>query len=206
MTASPAKLPAPGNTYSSLTGLEILELKPSSLILLDVLSSRHQEIPASGRPSHQLGRRRRRPPDFLPNRLMPQYKNPVSVLVVIHTADLQVLLLERAATWLLAVRHRQPGGRRRPRRHGPPRSRRRNRVCLAAGSLPTGKPPTATKFPPMAPTLRPGVTHNTEHVFALACPPASPPPRPGRTPGLALAPLARGGGGLLLPGATGTPS
>lgn len=106
----------------------------------------------------------------------PQFKHPVSVLVVIHTPALEVLLLERAGT--------------------------ADRWQSVTGSLEPGEEPlhaairevheeTGLKVEPSAmrdwqhshrfrirgewrPRYAPDVTHNTEHVFSLCIPHACP--------------------------------
>ncbi len=106
-----------------------------------------------------------------------QYKIPVSVLVVIHSADLQVLLLERAdrpGFWQSVTGSRDP-----------------DEVLLGATARREVMEETgidATEFelrdwqkqnqyeiyPHWRGRYAPGVTHNTEHVFSLCLPAPQP--------------------------------
>lgn len=103
---------------------------------------------------------------------MPQYKQPVSVLVVIHTPDLQVLLLERAA---------HPGywqsvtGSREGEEALPDTARREvaEETGLDAATLPLSDWQQTQRyeiFPEWRHRYAPGVTENTEHVFSLCVP------------------------------------
>lgn len=103
---------------------------------------------------------------------MKQYKRPVSVLVVIHTRDLQVLLLERAAHagyWQSVTGSQEAG---------------ESLVETAVREVfeETGLDAGARRlldwrlsnrfeiFPEWRHRYAPGVMHNTEHVFSLAVP------------------------------------
>lgn len=100
-------------------------------------------------------------------------KLPVSVLVVVHSADGEVLLLERAARagyWQSVT-----GSLDRP--DEPPADAARREVREETG---IDAPPSAFRRWPLAYTFEiyarwrhrfaPGVTHNTEHVFSLELP------------------------------------
>lgn len=103
---------------------------------------------------------------------MAGYKNPVSVLVVIHTPDLQVLLLERAdhpGYWQSVTGSCEPGET--PRQ-----------TALREVAEETGLDAEQYRFsdwrtqnvfeiyPEWRHRYAPGVTHNTEHAFALELP------------------------------------
>lgn len=110
------------------------------------------------------------------------HKLPVSVLVVIHTQDLQVLLIERA---------KQPGfwqsvtgsldSPDEPLEQAATREVAEE-TGIAVGSA--GVPPQALKnwglsnvyeiYPVWRARYAPGVTHNTEHVFGLVVPAGQP--------------------------------
>ncbi len=108
--------------------------------------------------------------------MLPEYKLPVSTLVVIHTADLQVLLLERAdhpGYWQSVTGSRHAG-----------------ETLRATAIREVGEETAldATRYPlldwehqniyEIYPVWRhrypPGTTHNTEHVFGLTLPAALP--------------------------------
>jgi dATP pyrophosphohydrolase len=107
--------------------------------------------------------------------MTPVFKQPVSVLVVIHTPQLDVLLMERAKA--------TPCGNRSPAA---------GKATKASPTPPCAKSPRkpASRCPPtrsrLAPRNRfvimqrwrgryaPGVTHNTEHVFSLCVPAIAP--------------------------------
>ena len=103
---------------------------------------------------------------------MPQYKTPVSVLVVIHTADLQVLLLERAAHpgYWQSVTGSQEGD------EDLAATARREVAeetgfAATAGSLSDWQTTNRYEiYPQWRQRYAPGVTHNTEHVFSLCIP------------------------------------
>lgn len=107
---------------------------------------------------------------------MKQYKRPVSVLVVIHTRDLQVLLLERAAHagyWqsvtgsqeegepLLTTAVREVG-------------EETGIKVLAEGLVDWQLSNRYEIFAEWRHRYAPGILHNTEHVFSLLLPAAQP--------------------------------
>jgi dATP pyrophosphohydrolase len=97
------------------------------------------------------------------------YKRPVSVLVVVHTADLQVLLLERAghAGYWQSVTGSQEDGE-------TPIETARRELAEETG---IAVPPESLRdwrrvnvfeiLEEWRSRYAPGVTHNTEHVFSL---------------------------------------
>lgn len=102
----------------------------------------------------------------------PTYKLPVSVLVVVHTPDLQVLLLERAdrpAFWQSVTGSQHPG-------------ETLEQTAVRELREETGLDATGYTLADWRKTNRfeiyahwrhryaPGVTHNVEHVFALQVP------------------------------------
>ena len=100
------------------------------------------------------------------------YKTPVSVLVVIHTPDRQVLLLERAdhPGWWQSVTGSQEAGERLI-------DTARREVAEETGLLADAHALTdwglSTRYEIYAcyrHRYAPGVTHNTEHVFGLCLP------------------------------------
>jgi dihydroneopterin triphosphate diphosphatase len=103
---------------------------------------------------------------------MTTYKRPVSVLVVIHTADLQVLLLERAAHpgYWQSVTGSQEG------EESLAATARREvfeETGIDAGRLTLidwQQTNTFEIFAEWRHRYAPGVTHNTEHVFSLQVP------------------------------------
>jgi dihydroneopterin triphosphate diphosphatase len=104
------------------------------------------------------------------------YKQPVSVLVVIHTPDLQVLLIERAAHpgYWQSVTGSREGGESLPQT-----------ACREVGEE-TGLQIEVDAlrdwqqcnryeiYPQWRHRYAPGVTHNEEHVFSLEVPAARP--------------------------------
>lgn len=109
---------------------------------------------------------------------MPLYKIPESVLVVIHTADLQVLLLERAdkpGFWQSVT-----GSKDLP--DEPLRDTAMREVFEETGIMIGGERVPAGNlrdwqlsnvyeiYPVWRHRYAPGVTHNTEHVFGLTVP------------------------------------
>ncbi len=107
-----------------------------------------------------------------------RYKIPESVLVVIHTADLQVLLIERAdkpGFWQSVTGSKD-------RIDEDPRETAMREVHEETGIVvgSPGVPQTAlvdwrmrnvyTIYPTWRHRYAPGVTHNTEHVFGLRVP------------------------------------
>jgi dATP pyrophosphohydrolase len=107
---------------------------------------------------------------------MTRHKIPVSVLVVIHTPDLQVLLLERAdrpGFWQSVTGSQDPGEalvqtatREVAEETGLDASRFRLNDW--------GKQNEFEIYPHWRSRYAPGVTHNTEHVFSLQVPHALP--------------------------------
>lgn len=104
------------------------------------------------------------------------FKRPVSVLVVIHTADLRVLLLERAARpgFWQSVTGSQEGdeslAETAAREVGEETGLR-----IDAGDLdPWGISNRYEIFAQWRHRYAPGITHNTEHVFGLCLPEAVP--------------------------------
>lgn len=100
------------------------------------------------------------------------YKIPVSVLVVIHTADLQVLLLERAdhPGWWQSVTGSQDAGETLAQTAA-------REVMEETGIDCTRYPPTDWGYSNVYEIYdcyrhryAPGTTHNTEHVFGLMLP------------------------------------
>lgn len=102
-----------------------------------------------------------------------RFKLPVSVLVVIHTGDLQVLLLERAARpgfWQSVT-----GSLERPEEPLETAAAREvmEETGIDAGSGRLARWYVANTFEIYGQwrhRFAPGVTHNTEHVFGLALP------------------------------------
>ncbi len=100
------------------------------------------------------------------------YKLPVSVLVVVHTPDLQVLLLERAdrpGFWQSVTGSQHAG-----ETHGQTAVRElREETGLDAARytlLDWEKENRYEIYPHWRHRYAPGVTHNVEHVFALQVP------------------------------------
>ncbi len=100
------------------------------------------------------------------------YKIPVSVLVLVHTADLQVLLLERAdraGFWQSVTGSQDPG-------ESLAETARRElaeETGIIAGpeALADWKLQNEYEiYPHWRNRYAPGITHNTEHVFALTLP------------------------------------
>jgi dATP pyrophosphohydrolase len=103
---------------------------------------------------------------------MTQHKQPVSVLVIIHTPDLQVLLLERAAHpgyWQSVTGSQEPGEtlvETALRELG-----EETGIAVTAGQLNDWRlTNTFEIFPEWRHRYAPDVTHNTEHVFSLEVP------------------------------------
>lgn len=100
---------------------------------------------------------------------MGHYKQPISVLVVIYTADLDVLLLERAdhpGYWQSVTGSCEPGE---ALRDAAVREVREE-TGLAADSFPLRDWQLQNDYeiyPHWRHRYAPGVTHNTEHVFGL---------------------------------------
>ena len=104
------------------------------------------------------------------------FKQPVSVLVLIHTADLQVLLLERAdkpGFWQSVTGSLEPGetasaAASREVREETGLEAERYTLCDWQMSN------VYEIYPHWRVRYAPGVTHNTEHVFGLELPAAMP--------------------------------
>lgn len=103
---------------------------------------------------------------------MPSYKIPVSVLVVIHTPDLQVLLLERAdhpGYWQSVTGSCDPG----ETPYQTAVREVREETGLEAETFRLSDWHLQYEFeiyPEWRHRYAPGVTHNTEHVFGLELP------------------------------------
>jgi len=108
---------------------------------------------------------------------MAQYKIPVSTLVVIHTRDLQVLLLERAdhpGFWQSVTGSQDEGEALRDtaiREVGEETGFDARQFPLEAWNLQN----VWEIYPIWRHRFAPGVTHNTEHVFGLELPEPLPP-------------------------------
>ncbi len=100
------------------------------------------------------------------------YKTPVSVLVLVHTADLQVLLLERAdrpGFWQSVTGSQDAGES---------LARTAQRELAEETGIEAGLPALIDWkrqnryeiYPHWRSRYEPGVTHNTEHVFGLTLP------------------------------------
>jgi dATP pyrophosphohydrolase len=104
------------------------------------------------------------------------YKIPVSVLVVIHTADLQVLLIERAdfpGLWQSVTGSQEAGETLRETAT----REVREETGLDAQAYPLHEWGMCNQFeifPRWRHRYAPGVTHNSEHVFSLLLPAAIP--------------------------------
>lgn len=103
------------------------------------------------------------------------YKNPVSVLVVIHTPELQVLLIERAdfpGGWQSVTGSVETGER-------PVEAARREvaeETGIVTGALRDWQQRNHWEiYERWRHRYAPGVTHNTEHVFSLCVPTPVPP-------------------------------
>jgi dATP pyrophosphohydrolase len=100
------------------------------------------------------------------------YKLPVSVLVLVHTADLQVLLLERAdrpGFWQSVTGSQHP--------EEPLAETARRELAEETGIIVGPEALTDWKlqnqyeiYPHWRSRYAPGVTHNTEHVYGLTLP------------------------------------
>lgn len=103
---------------------------------------------------------------------MPTYKLPISVLVVIHTSDLQVLLLERAdhpGYWQSVTGSCEPGET--PRQTAIREVFEETGLAAAQFRLSDWQHQFEFEiFPEWRHRYAPGVTHNTEHAFGLELP------------------------------------
>ncbi|HMW56768.1 MAG: dihydroneopterin triphosphate diphosphatase [Candidatus Accumulibacter phosphatis] len=107
---------------------------------------------------------------------MKQYKRPVSVLVVIHTRDLQVLLLERAthAGYWQSVTGSQEEGEPLLTTAIREVGEETGIKVLAEGLVDWQLSNRYEIFAEWRHRYAPGVLHNTEHVFSLLLPAAQP--------------------------------
>ena len=102
------------------------------------------------------------------------FKIPESVLVVVHTADLQILLLERAGKggmWQSVTGSREPGG---ADLAVTARRELLEETGLAAGTLTDWRLRNRYEiWPQWRARYAPDVTHNVEHVFGFLVPEAA---------------------------------
>jgi len=108
-----------------------------------------------------------------PDTMHVRYKQPTSVLVIVHTAELHVLLLERADFpdhWQSVTGSREPGE---PLAHTALRELAEETGIDAArygGVVDWGMQNDFEIFSQWRHRYPPGTTHNTEHVFSLEVP------------------------------------
>lgn len=99
------------------------------------------------------------------------FKLPESVLVVVHTAALDVLLLERAANpgfWQSVTGSREPDD---PDLEATARRELREETGLSAGTLTDWRVTNRYEiWPQWRARYAPDVTHNTEHVYGFLVP------------------------------------
>jgi dATP pyrophosphohydrolase len=99
------------------------------------------------------------------------FKLPESVLVVVHTPQLDVLLLERAAQpgfWQSVTGSREPDD---PDLEAAARRELSEETGLSAGTLTDWRLTNRYEiWPQWRSRYAPGVTHNTEHVFGFTVP------------------------------------
>lgn len=99
-----------------------------------------------------------------------RYKTPISVLVLIHTADLQVLLLERAdrpGFWQSVTGSQEPGETLRETAM----REVQEETGLEAAAIEDWQASNVYEiYPHWRHRYAPGVTHNTEHLFGLKLP------------------------------------
>ena len=107
---------------------------------------------------------------------MTSYKRPVSVLVVIHTPDLQVLLLERAshAGYWQSVTGSQEGEETLIETAQREVAEETGIVAPLSAFKDWAVTNTFEIFPEWRSRYAPGITHNTEHVFSLEVPDGQP--------------------------------
>lgn len=102
------------------------------------------------------------------------FKLPESVLVVVHTPQLDVLLLQRAVQpdfWQSVTGAREPGD---PDLAATARRELLEETGLSAGTLTDWRLINRYEiWPQWRARYAPGVTHNTEHVFGFAVPEAA---------------------------------
>lgn len=99
------------------------------------------------------------------------FKLPESVLVVVHTAALEVFLIERAANpgfWQSVTGSREPDD---PNLEAVARRELLEETGLSAGTLSDWRLTNRYEiWPQWRARYAPGVTHNTEHVFGFRVP------------------------------------
>ncbi|QWT47479.1 dihydroneopterin triphosphate diphosphatase [Azospira inquinata] len=107
---------------------------------------------------------------------MPTYKRPVSVLVVIHSPDLQILLLERASHpgYWQSVTGSQEGEESLADTARREVGEETGLDCDAFRLLDWHQTQTFEIFQEWRHRYAPGVTHNQEHVFSLELPAPQP--------------------------------
>jgi dATP pyrophosphohydrolase len=102
------------------------------------------------------------------------FKLPESVLIVVHTPQLDVLLLQRAAQpdfWQSVTGSREPGDR---DLVATARRELQEETGLSAGTLTDWRLINRYEiWPQWRARYAPGVTHNTEHVFGFTVPEAA---------------------------------
>lgn len=107
---------------------------------------------------------------------MTPYKIPVSVLVLVHTADLQVLLLERAdhpGFWQSVTGSQNLGET--LAETAQRELAEETGIVAAAGTLADWEQQNQYEiYPHWRHRYAPGITHNTEHVFGLTLPEVRP--------------------------------
>lgn len=100
------------------------------------------------------------------------YKLPVSVLVLVHTVDLQVLLLERAdrpGFWQSVTGSQNPGETLAATAHR--ELAEETGIIVGSDALTDWKLQNQYEiYPHWRSRYAPGVTHNTEHVYGLTLP------------------------------------
>jgi dATP pyrophosphohydrolase len=105
------------------------------------------------------------------------YKIPVSTLVIVHTPDLRVLLLERAdypQQWQSVTGSQEPGESLRETAERELREETGLDAAAFGGVVDWDSQSVYEIFPRWRHRYAPGTTHNTEHVFGLEVPSALP--------------------------------